>query len=331
MTQAVATRPKNQSTPVPPNYVQKTNILKQIAEATERSKKNKGIPEVIPYQLITVDMARDLESHNTHNRNRSDELSQDHAATMREKSWITNGDTIRFDVDMVMLDGQHKIEAIILSNEPQWYPIVCGLPKEAMETIDTGKKRTAADALHLRGFKNASTLAAATRLAIMLSKGQVAGRVSRLLVNNQNIVKFNSDPLQKKKMENCAEESATWHRAAKFLTASQWAALAFTLGERNRQQAQIFIKGLAFGESLSASGATTSAIYHLRRELQNRTPEEGLKSKAGKIRANAQDVLFEKFKLIYKAWNLFQRQQRISELRLTPDERASKFLPVLSK
>lgn len=104
-----------------------------------------------------------LTGFNTHNRT----LKQGHvdnlARQMQRGEWKFNGDPIRFSKDGTLLDGQHRLWAIIESGTTQKFTVVTGLSSDTQETIDTGVKRTMGDMLKLRGYHNTNQLAAMAR------------------------------------------------------------------------------------------------------------------------------------------------------------------------
>jgi len=88
---------------------------------------------------------------------------------MTREKWKENGESIKFqqangDGIERLLDGQHRLAAVIRINKPIKMLVVRNLPPEVFYTIDAGRKRTAADVLCIAGYKDSTTLAAATRI-----------------------------------------------------------------------------------------------------------------------------------------------------------------------
>ncbi len=109
---------------------------------------------------ITPEKAKELLQGNTHNRNLSKSRVADLAAQMKNNKWLCNGDTIRVSKTGRLLDGQHRLNAIIASNTTQKMLLVTGLPDEVFTTIDVGAVRRSGDFLKIGGFINSNTLAA---------------------------------------------------------------------------------------------------------------------------------------------------------------------------
>jgi hypothetical protein len=84
--------------------------------------------------------------------------------------WVENGDSIRFSKTGVLLDGQHRLEAIRKTGVPQPCIIVSELDDDVFTTIDTGKSRNSSDVFAIAGIKNYNTAAAITRMFMIWEK-----------------------------------------------------------------------------------------------------------------------------------------------------------------
>lgn len=120
--------------------------------------------------LITPEMAKKLVSANKKNRPHNKRRSKAFAEAMKRSEWEENGDTIRIAETGRLLDGQHRLWAIIYSGIPQRYIVVSGLKEEVFDTIDRGSTRTIGDILSMRGEKHYNALAAAARLLVVYDK-----------------------------------------------------------------------------------------------------------------------------------------------------------------
>lgn len=105
-------------------------------------------------ETITPEMANKLLEANASNR----PISQPHvnriADQIRKGQWKFNGDTIKVAEDNNILDGQHRLWAVIEAQRPIESIIVRGLKPDAFSTIDTIRRaRSGADVLSLQGIK----------------------------------------------------------------------------------------------------------------------------------------------------------------------------------
>jgi len=110
---------------------------------------------------------------NIHNRNLRTSGVSGYAIDIHTGGWDFNGDTIRFDTDGAMFDGQHRCSAIAAEGVSVPVILVTGLEPVAQDTTDTGMRRTFADTLKLAGETDVSNLAAVTMAAFLWKTGQI--------------------------------------------------------------------------------------------------------------------------------------------------------------
>jgi len=130
---------------------------------------------------ITAEMAARWLESNTHNRKLRDRYIQRLALLMLRGEWRLNGDAIRFDVNNVILDGQHRLWALVLAAKEKpdvTIPslVIRNLPPEAQETMDTGIRRSLADTLELRGETNCVQLSSTLNRIHLTELGEGALR-----------------------------------------------------------------------------------------------------------------------------------------------------------
>ncbi|MER5685320.1 hypothetical protein [Streptomyces sp. NPDC002205] len=100
---------------------------------------------------------------NTNNRPLSKNTVQQLAAQIQRGEWQLTHQGIAFDEDDVLIDGQHRLAAIVKAGTTVPLTVTHGVPRTAFTVMDTGRKRTGRDALALVGEANATHLAAALR------------------------------------------------------------------------------------------------------------------------------------------------------------------------
>jgi hypothetical protein len=89
-------------------------------------------------------------------------------AAMERGEWMLNGETIIFDEDGNLFQGQHRLLAIKKSGKTIDVLIVRGIRRDAFKTLDSGRKRSIPDTLDINGEKNVNVLAAALRAVSFL-------------------------------------------------------------------------------------------------------------------------------------------------------------------
>lgn len=108
---------------------------------------------------ITPEIANEMLKKNTSNRN----INRHHllalSTAMERGDWHLNGQTVSFDTNGDLQDGQHRLAAVIKSGVPTQMLVVRGVDPEARATVDVGRKRTVADELMIRGEGNSKSLA----------------------------------------------------------------------------------------------------------------------------------------------------------------------------
>lgn len=108
--------------------------------------------------LITPDIAMDILQNNHRNRKMNKELVLLYADQMSRGLWKFNGESIIISDENILLNGQHRLGAIIKSGTSQKFIVVQGISQAAFDTIDTGKTRTAGDILSIANIKESTKI-----------------------------------------------------------------------------------------------------------------------------------------------------------------------------
>lgn len=147
-------------------------------------------------ERIDPDRARELLAVNKGNRRVDRGTVERYAAAIRRGEWRLSHQGIAVDSDGVLLDGQHRLSAIIKAGVAVDMLVVTGIEREAFSVLDTGKRRTAGDALRLHGAADSIHVAAALRyihLFQTIPNGQWRGSASRL-TNDQVLELYELNP-----------------------------------------------------------------------------------------------------------------------------------------
>lgn len=125
---------------------------------------SKNAPEPdVKIERITPGKAREYLGFNTHNRSLRNRVVMAYANDMRAGDWLWNGESVKFAQDGTLLDGQHRLAAVVEADVPVRMLVIRGLPNRTQETMDGGAKRKFSDVLKLRGEKHWVALAASIR------------------------------------------------------------------------------------------------------------------------------------------------------------------------
>jgi hypothetical protein len=114
-------------------------------------------------QTVTPQRAAEYLERNTANRPLSKRTVREFAEAMRRGEWRVTHQGIAFDTEGALVDGQHRLAAIIEADLPVETTVFSEVPVGAFDVLDTGKRRKAADVLAIEGEKSAVLLAAMVR------------------------------------------------------------------------------------------------------------------------------------------------------------------------
>lgn len=146
-------------TPIVQNFIDTVETYRALN--VRDSERVKYTPALAEYVLST----------NMNNRNVQKRVVTTYAADMKNDRWHYNGETIKIDVDGNLIDGQHRMLAVIEAGVAVEMLTVFGLPREVRRTVDMGKARTVVDLSHMRGGLNGTKLAAIARQLLMYEHG----------------------------------------------------------------------------------------------------------------------------------------------------------------
>ncbi len=121
--------------------------------------------------FITPETAARWLGVNTHNRNIREADVRNYARDMANGGWQMTGEAIKFAADGTLLDGQHRLLAIIRSECTVAMYVMRGIPTASQRVMDTGRKRTASDALSIGKEASPSQLASMIKLALGVESG----------------------------------------------------------------------------------------------------------------------------------------------------------------
>jgi hypothetical protein len=112
-------------------------------------------------ERITPSGAAVLLEANGRNRNMRMHHVAQLADAMKRGEWEVNGETIKIALDGTLIDGQHRLQAVVESGVSIDTIVMRELPRSAQDTVDTGRRRRLADVLAIEGYSDTHALAAA--------------------------------------------------------------------------------------------------------------------------------------------------------------------------
>lgn len=212
------------------------------------------------------------------------------ANQMKAGKWLVNGETIKISDDDTVLDGQHRLLAVIESDTPIQSWVMYGIPREAMATIDTGIVRSAADVVGFtfdgRSADSIKAVSTAARWCAIIDTAGI-GRFKDKQSNQQVVAYIKAHP----SLWTHCEIVSGYPRVGRPLSVSVGTALLELMQRKDHDQAQKFIRDVYTGELLSSD----TPAYQLRGAL---------------LRDSERNVRYPeitRIKMAIKAWNLVRR------------------------
>lgn len=143
--------------------------------------------------MVDPDTARRWLGRNLSNRNIRNRVVMLYARDMSSGRWHLTGEAIKFAKDGRLLDGQHRLQAVIESGCTVAMFVVRGLDDDSQSVMDTGSKRLTSDQLHLKGAPNAALLAASARWAFYYEAGWLHIDNTARVVSTAELLDFVED------------------------------------------------------------------------------------------------------------------------------------------
>lgn len=227
------------------------------------------------FETITPKLAAQLLKKNDINRKIRERKVNRLVQTIRSGQWKVNGESICIAEDGTLLNGQHRLTAVVASKTPIVTLVARGLGKDVMPTIDIGNPRSAADHLRMASYTgNVGALAAAVKICLSFTAGQYGDK--KMSMSPQEMFTFLKDNRRILKSQELFEDNAALNA---ILPPSAVIATHYMFSRIDMDKANTFFHLLETGENLGK----TSPILKLRGELLILRNE----SKRGEIRRRA--------------------------------------------
>lgn len=247
---------------------------------------------------VGPDLAKAWLQKNDNNRNEARGNKAKISRSMELDDFKFLGDPVRFDDEDNLLDGQHRLKAIVETGVEVPLLVIRGFKPEAQLYMDQGKVRGAGDQVKLAGVaeKGGNNWAATARLIIRWDAGDVLGNV--LVPGTAEIVAFCAEH-----QDQMARAVAAAHAQYRRVGARRpVAAATFYFAELiDAQLAHRFFRQLATGEDIRSG----DPVFALRDTLLKRKGTGG-----SKLNSN------EELSLFVRAWNATRAGITLQRLQL---------------
>lgn len=143
-------------------------------------------------EIITPELAEVYLGKNSNNyRKISKQIVSAYATDMKTGNWKLNGEAIKFNKSGILVDGQHRLNAVVMSGVPVQMLVIRGV-EDGVQTYDIGKGRSVAEIASAQSLScsvsNSSTIGAASLLFRCSASGAVAKQqILQLLKSEEDL------------------------------------------------------------------------------------------------------------------------------------------------
>lgn len=248
---------------------------------------------------LTPELASSLLDRNLRNRKVSGKNYALVLRAIRNGEWRLNGEAIKLDTNGFMLDGQHRCRAVVESGVSILTLLIEDLEPDTQDTMDTGKSRSLADILQIRGEASATSLAAVIRrVYLWKSYGLRSATVSSYPTTNHECLQFFAQNQWIRDLVTPAKRIARMSK----LPGSLAGLLMTVFNDIDSDDSDYFFDRLCDGENLPAG----SPILLLRKSLINLHESKGTSNQTYMAA------------LVVKAWNKYRAGESLGTLKFTP-------------
>jgi len=262
--------------------------------------------------MVTPEIAEVWLSNNDRNRLVREGFVLALAEDMEADRWAENAETIKIAADGTLVDGQHRLRAVLLSGStvPIW--VAFNVPLTAQATVDTGKARTLGDTLGMRGVKNAVNLATVIRRLYCYEKtdNPAAQHVDVTLAGLLGFYERNPDHYADLTSRGMSLYSANGHL---LLSIADYAVLSHVFsGVASEEDVEGFWSGVSH-----RSGKTLTLLHNRLAEARHNQASQ-----------QAKMPVKTRMALCIKAWNFWINGEEVGGLKYTSGGARPESFPV---
>jgi hypothetical protein len=265
----------------------------------------------IKKKLVSPEMAKNwLESFNLDNRNVNQQRVASYVNDIVNGNWREDtGECIKFSKTNRLLDGQHRLLAIVKSGISLNLHIATGLEDSIFNVLDTGKPRGGLDAMKIAGVSAYAQVSSIIQKYNMLAKGSYKNDKRNALSNSDLLNIYNSKPKYWDEKANYAKRQKG--KFNNIMSSTIIGGFSSVFDEKNIETSELF-----FDELCSGRNVTNQTINVLRDRL--------IKDKVSKV-----NKLSKKFETIFiiKTWNAYRLGKEFKILKF--DESLESFPTII--
>ena len=262
--------------------------------------------ERVSIVTVTPNQAKKWLEGNVDNRNLREARVLQLAQVLQRDEWELTGDALVFDEDDTLLNGQHRLTAVVVADVPARFLVLRGVPAKTQEVMDQGLARTLGDQLQRRGVPYYTYVSSALFWLHRLEYSEVSSVAHyaepTMRPSFRQLLKLYEENL------DLAEEAAKIGRHVSNLKVRAGATLAIYHRLRRIEddhidgEVDIFFEKWLTGEGLKA----TDPIYRLREWTLDDAAKRHTKGRAPDYRFVA---------YVITAWNKWRDGESIRQLK----------------
>lgn len=242
-------------------------------------------------KTISPDEAKKILSNMKKNRPVSKDTINRYANDMQNGLWISRtGETIKLNTLGELIDGQHRLLAVIKSGKKICFTFAEKCEDEVFSVIDNGRLRSIANVLQMAGGKNTTLLGSAIAL-ILRFNDDCFFSTSKKSYSNAELLLYYENHKEIHHYSNEINAMRTNKNSIKGLSNSILLSLYYLCDDHKQKDFYKYCEGLFFGNNLSKKDprlVVRNAIFN---------------NKLNTISGNAHQ--YEMKYIIVNAWNRF--------------------------
>lgn len=272
-------------------------------------------------ELITPEKARGYLNGNVMNRPVFSNIVDFYAEQMKNGFWTQSGQTISLSKDGVLIDGQHRLLAIIKSNVNIEMNVAKNVPIESFLNYDNLRSRSVNDVFYINGVTdhrhktalihayNNYTRGGAGEAGFYKGEFSAGPRKSAIKLSNQQVIDFYKT--HERLITEVSRFCQNCNKKLNILTTSQLGAIImFLILNKFHDQNYVF----SFFEKLHSGETSNDSILNLRnRFIQNLSKRDKYSS-------------YTKLVFIVKLWNAYVKKISIKHFSIQQDEKTPNFI-----
>jgi hypothetical protein len=281
-----------------PDHTSSSNVVPMTVTSTS---------EIV---MVTPSMATLWLTLNTVNRHVRNNKVIQYAVDMLDGNWKLTGEAIKFSVTGRLLDGQHRLQAIVEADVAVPMFVVRGLPDDTQPYMDSGMARLASDNFHMTGEAHPSVLAGAARIGILADRGLLYRDKKLHGVSHAQVYGWVAANPTVRRSVHYTQSGAP---KKILLRPSIRAYCHFRFAEVDTDAADEFFGSLGSLVNIP-NGSPIHAVDSRLRQLRDKS-----------VAAEVRDLLH----MMFRGWNAWRAGRSLQVIQLTP-ARGSKQLPPLA-